>query len=270
MFSPALLDRYLDFKQVTSVSDPSANEFSASNGLASYPLKITNVMTKWRLASLWNYDYLGNAIGTHDIFVAEQKNDPPTFFKTTLSTFIQQVRSNEEGIQYSHFSHHLNSSLVLDYEIPEYFSCWYKKLPKSEQKLILSWIYMGTRYSYSSLHVDVYGTSAWNGVIIGKKMWLFYPPDQRSVLYNGEVNPFKPDYKRYPAFQEARPLVCIQSANEIVYTPSGWWHCVMNLEPGFALTENFINAINFEQVKMDLVAMGASKAVNKLEALVKL
>jgi hypothetical protein len=102
---------------------------------------------------------------------------------------------------------------------------------------------------------------------MGRKLWLFYAPDQVDSIYNGNVDPFSPDLDEYPAFQNATAIAFIQEPYEIVYTPSGWWHCVLNLEAGFALTENFINSINIEKVKADLVSIGAMKAVKKLISL---
>ncbi len=149
---------------------------------------------------------------------------------------------------------HLKTEMESDYEVPSYFkNCLQIMADKLPLEFQLSWMYIGAKNTFSPLHLDLFNTSAWNAVISGKKVWLFYPPNQAQYLYNGMVNPFEPDLTKYPLFEKAKPLVCIQSPGEVVFTPSGWWHAVYNEESGVSITENFINEVNYEIVKMTLL-----------------
>jgi hypothetical protein len=55
-------------------------------------------------------------------------------------------------------------------------------------------------------------------------------------------------------------------AGEILHVPSGWWHLVVNLAPGIALTQNFVpnshlaDALSFLKNKPDQVT-GFKKAI---------
>lgn len=263
-----LLSHYLNFDPVKKINGLELERSYENAGCLNIPLLIAGVMSKWKAAAVWSIDYLEEKLGDSEVIVSEQKHTSLSYFKAPLTSFIKLIRKERtDAAYYAHFSNHLNTDMVLDYDRPTWSNCWYKLLPRHEQKLVLSWIYMGTKNSFSPLHVDIHNTSAWNAVFMGRKLWLFYSPEQLEYLYNGEVNPFEPDLNKYPKFSYATPLVCIQEPGEVVYTPSGWWHCVLNLEKGFALTENFINESNYEYVKNDLLSVGAFKAVEKLQLL---
>src|SRR5262249_20731005 len=137
--------------------------------------------------------------------------------------------------------------LMNDYEVPEYFKSWHLRLPP-EIRPRCRWVYIGPANSGSGMHVDTHMTSAWNAVVSGKKYWLFYPPGEKGV-YNGAVDAFNPDLEKFPLFACAKPQLCIQNPGDIVFTPSGWWHQVINEQAGISITENFVNESNYRQVK---------------------
>lgn len=265
MFDHQLISRLLESEQVLRLKRPDGDKFRQFENV---PQVIEGIMDQWSAYMLWSYDYLVQILGDISIKVTEQSSVDEKKYVVGLSDFITHLKTYHEGaVYYSNFSDHKSTILYDQYKVPGYFDNWYKKLPKEEQVASLSWIYIGTRNSFTSLHQDVLMSSAWNAVFEGQKLWVFYPPEQRDYLYQGQVNPFNPDLGRFPKFVHARPQVCLQQPGEIVYTPSGWWHAVLNTKAGFALTENFINESNIVHVKNELIVQQAWDALDKLERL---
>ncbi|KAG6004356.1 hypothetical protein E4U43_000754 [Claviceps pusilla] len=112
------------------------------------------------------------------------------------------------------------------------------------------WLIMGPERSGSTFHKDPNGTSAWNAVIQGSKYWIMFPPNaQVPGVYVSEdssevTSPLSIAEWLLAFHEEARSLpdcnegIC--QAGEILHVPSGWWHLVVNLESGIALTQNFV------------------------------
>ena len=69
-------------------------------------------------------------------------------------------------------------SLKKAYYIPELLSAddLFSIVP-SKYRPPYQWILIGSSRSGTNIHLDPLGTSAWNGIIEGTKLWCFFPPD---------------------------------------------------------------------------------------------
>ncbi|KAJ0387539.1 hypothetical protein COL922a_002163 [Colletotrichum nupharicola] len=112
------------------------------------------------------------------------------------------------------------------------------------------WLIIGPERSGSTFHKDPNGTSAWNAVIQGTKYWIMFPPTaQVPGVYvssdSSEVtSPLSIAEWLLEFHDEARQQPgCIEGIcreGEILHVPSGWWHLVVNVDNGIALTQNFV------------------------------
>ncbi len=222
----------------------------------SVPVKIKGLADDWK-TDRWTLDFFKEKLG-HLKFPVRQQNEER---EMSLAEYIPYMKENEKNPSDSPF--YLNTTfgptddLLDDYEVPHYFKCGFNNFRDIPDKTTLSWIYLAPTNSVTGLHIDTIASSAWNLVISGKKFWVFYPTDQNPLLYGGKVNPFAPDYDKYPLYRKADPMICVQNPGDVIFTPSGWYHAVLNMEMGVSLTENFINEHNIELVKAycDLVGI---------------
>lgn len=125
------------------------------------------------------------------------------------------------------------------------------------------WLIIGPAGSGSTFHADPNGTSAWNAVIRGSKYWLMFPPpadgsapDIPGIHVSADLSEvtaplslseylltFHEQARRTPGCVEA---VCHEG--EVLYVPAGWYHMVVNLEEGIAVTQNFVGEANVSTV----------------------
>lgn len=109
-------------------------------------------------------------------------------------------------------------------------------------------------------------------MITGRKKWIMYPkecvPPGVCPSEDGAevVTPlslmewFSTFYMETQQPGAPQPLEVIVEPGEVIFVPNGWWHCVLNLEPSIAITQNFVsprnllNVLRFANDNPDLVS----------------
>ena len=137
-------------------------------------------------------------------------------------------------------------------------SCPFLSEPQVEndvpQRPPYRWVLIGVTGTGGRVHKDHAGTSAWNAVVVGRKRWVFFPPDieghMLETLEEGHPDERSDYWYRWKystvvknVFDATgrKPIEVIQLPGEVVYIPNGWWHIVRNETFTVALTENFGN-----------------------------
>lgn len=251
--------RPIDVENTTELGKTEFNELYGFPGKA---VKFTSLMDTWEAKKLWNLEFFRDYCGD----VKEEVGEGPEHMQECfLRDYCEAIKNGcSDPRDYFKTQFHITSALRHHYRAPEIFNCWYSSLPLSRRKYILSWIYVGGAGSFSRMHRDVWNTSAWNALTQGKKLWYFFDAAEEDCLYQGEVDPFRPDYEKFPLFKDASPEYCIQEPGEIVFTPSNCWHSVFNLLPSVAVTENFINETNYQNVLRYFKEAGNTAAFNSI------
>lgn len=143
------------------------------------------------------------------------------------------------------------------FDPPKFFKQDYMACLGKRQRPPWKWLLMGPKNSGTSVHIDPLGTSAWNRLLCGEKLWLLFPPVTPADLLKLHAEdccseePGDWITSMYPRTQfnswphECAPLVVFQQPGEVVFVPSRWWHIVLNLKTSIAVTQNFVSEENF-------------------------
>ncbi|EKX49962.1 hypothetical protein GUITHDRAFT_67304 [Guillardia theta CCMP2712] len=209
------------------------------------PVIVTDVVKHWPAFKKWNREYLLENFGEKEFEVGPVKMKMNNFYH-----YCDHAKEEKPLYLFDKDFPVTCPSLVEDYEVPEYFKQdFFEALGDSRPNW--RWIIIGPARSGSSFHIDPNSTSAWNAVISGRKKWIMFPPGQRppgvfpsadmaNVATSASIWEWFLNF--YPATKscKVRPLECVCEAGEIIFVPNGWWHCVLNLEPSVAITQNYV------------------------------
>ncbi|KAI5862172.1 Clavaminate synthase-like protein [Durotheca rogersii] len=216
---------------------------------SSVPFILTDCIQRWPVYGDWNIDELNRRYSKAE-FRAEAVDWP-------FSTYHEYIYNNDdESPLYLFdrwFAEKMNIRIGHDtdavYWPPECFGPDLFEV-LGEERPAHRWLIIGPQRSGSTFHKDPNATSAWNAVLEGSKYWIMFPPAAQvpgvyvSADSSEVTSPLSIAEWLLEFHAEARALPgCVEGvckAGEIVHVPSGWWHLVVNLEAGVALTQNFV------------------------------
>mmetsp|Transcript_8350 Transcript_8350/g.17336 ORF Transcript_8350/g.17336 Transcript_8350/m.17336 type:complete len:271 (+) Transcript_8350:3-815(+) len=153
--------------------------------------------------------------------------------------------------------------LADQYQVPELFAQDILESLGPSLRPPYRWLLIGPSRSGSFLHKDPLGTSAWNALVKGTKLWVLFPPHTPTAWLCPEHRPshgeesaacwfllwwreVRAQTRQWPA--KYQPIEFVQRAGEVVFVPARWWHTVLNLEDTIAVTHNFCSSWNLRDV----------------------
>uniref|UniRef100_A0A6B2L0W0 JmjC domain-containing protein n=1 Tax=Arcella intermedia TaxID=1963864 RepID=A0A6B2L0W0_9EUKA len=159
------------------------------------PVIFTDSMKDWPANSGWTKEKLVKKYGDSTFTLDQQVYDPKTnssqHARMTMGgyfNYIDVLSGTEETPIYLFdpaFGEE-DPELLQDYQIPKYFPQDLMEVigpvsrTQSNGELIrpdFRWLLIGPPRSGSDFHIDPNTTSAWNALVSGRKIWVFYPPD---------------------------------------------------------------------------------------------
>ncbi|KAJ3700110.1 hypothetical protein LUZ61_003815 [Rhynchospora tenuis] len=265
----------LDTGDLERMEDLSQDDFSL-NYDGKKPILLTGLAETWPAKKKWTIEQFVKIYGD-SFFRISQKSPKKIMMKFKDYVSYMQAQHDEDPLYiFDEKFGETAPSLLEDYEVPHLFKDDFFDLLSHEQRPPFRWLIIGPERSGASWHVDPGLTTAWNTLLCGRKRWALYPPGRVpagvTVHVNeedGDVNIESPTSLQwwldiYPLLSdEDKPIECTQLPGETIFVPTGWWHCVLNLENTVAVTQNYVNKSNFEFVCLDLAPGHCHKGVSR-------
>ncbi|KAK8692331.1 hypothetical protein V6N13_075799 [Hibiscus sabdariffa] len=227
------------------------------------PVLLNGLADTWPARSTWTIDQLVSKYGDVAFKISSSLK-----FSMKFKDYVSYMKQQHDEDPLYIFDDKFGESapgLLKDYTVPQIFTEDFFDVLEKDRRPPFQWLVIGPARSGASWHVDPALTSTWNTLLCGRKRWALYPPGTvpLGVTVNvddddGDISVDSPSSLQwwldfYPLLaNENKPIECTQLPGETIFVPSGWWHCVLNLETTIAVTQNFVNCRNFEFVCLDM------------------
>lgn len=237
--------------EISRISNLSQDEYSTT--WINLPFILTEPVRKWPAFEAWTADSLTANFGHIEVQTEA--------VKWPLKTYLKYMRDNhDENPLYLFDSRFTGALRDLDHQCrsgelftspdcfgSDYFAVMEEQAPEN------TWLIMGPMGSGSTFHKDPNATNAWNAVLTGKKYWIMFPPDGGVDVPPGVI--VSADGSEITApISVAEYLISFHSVaraspgchegichkGEMMHVPAGWFHLVVNLDEGVAVTRNFV------------------------------
>lgn len=281
------------------------SRFLREFALPRQPCILTDVGGTWAAKENWSVEYLlahGGIDESHKVHMAVGRANHAKEVATTVGKALRTVQAtaisdangnDDEPPSYlSAWDYVRGKSACLqeDFSVPRFFERAPRWLSSNvvlgNAATDMKWLYIGTRGSGSSTHVDTNLSSAWLWCAHGRKEWVCAHGGDHAVLTRGtgsaaygyasggsddedcesgsddDDEPPLPDFfaddlfERWPQCRGARLYRGYQGAGEVCYNPTMCVHAVRNVgnargEVILSLTHNFVDATNLAEVLSD-------------------
>jgi len=246
--------------------DISKKEFEERFMITENPVLIKEGCKSWAASKKWNMDFFiehGQAV---DVRVSSYKNrgDESAFVKKimNLAQVMEGYKKYEKG-EYPEFNdiyiagwHYMHDlpNLFEDLEIPELFQDnIIEDISKHVFEYDWSSIFIGHKDTETPCHTDSFYVGVWIALIKGVKKIRYVSTKENQNMANG-MDLFDPAVVKSLEEKGVEVIDALVEEGDIVFHPSGWWHQVKNLEFNIAVSNNYVNKINYLAFEQQLIA----------------
>lgn len=231
-----------EMKEVERVSTITAKDFQENFVKPQKPIVIERITEDWPAYKKWNFNYIKEIAG--DKVVPLYNNDPVDYSKKVnepvakmkMSEYVDLLHEGPTDLRI--FLYNLMKqvpSLQNDYNMPDLGLNLFKSLPM---------LFFGGEGSNVFMHYDIDLANILHFHFSGKKRCVIISPDQTKYMYKipysvicrEDIDFDNPDFEKWPALKNIKPMFADLKHGEMLYMPEGWWHYMKYLTPGFSMS----------------------------------
>jgi hypothetical protein len=241
------------------------------------PVIITGAMSNWHAMQAWSAEFFrSSAVGKRVLPIEHYPNEN----RYNFPNWNQRLTSDMRLCEYMELAtsddnrKYYCADQDIDVRLPELLGDVEYPDLVDRSLLLRTSFYLG-RESVSAAHFHP-DTQVVLCQVIGRKRFVFWPPDDLQNLYPvpwytpnynwSRINFDAPDVERqYPRLKRARRVECVVHAGEMLFVPVHWWHLVYG--EGLSVSVTYIwraQLRHFPRLTMHMV--GAAVANNPLVA----
>lgn len=235
-----------EFRSVPSYEQPSMESFYRDIFQPKVPAIVKGCMKHWKSLEKWkDIEYLKRVAGTRTVpievgskYTEDDWAQQLITFSEYLETYISSTPT-KIGYLAQHQLFQQIPELKDDFSIPDF--CSFSDTEEENSTDTNAWF--GPAGTVSPLHYDPKNNLLCQ--VFGYKRIVLYKPEDSEYLYpyetrllcnTAQVDPYKPDYEKWPKFKSAEAFFCYLKPGEMLFIPPKWWHHVVSLSPSFSIS----------------------------------
>ncbi|XP_033226638.1 lysine-specific demethylase 8-like isoform X1 [Belonocnema kinseyi] len=236
-----------EFLSVPHYEEPSMETFYRDIFKPKVPALIQGCMNHWKALKLWkNTEYLKRVAGMRTVPIEMGSRYTEEDWAQKLLTFSEFLKTHisskcaEIGYLAQHQLFQQIPELKEDFSVPDF--CSFSDEENGESLPDIN-AWFGPGGTVSPLHYDPKNNLLCQ--VFGYKRIILYNPEDSENLYpfetrmlcnTAQVDPYHPDYEKWPNFRKTKGLMCYLKPGEMLFIPPRWWHHVVGLSPSFSIS----------------------------------
>lgn len=231
-----------EFIEIERVPEISTKDFQKHYVKPQKPVVIEKLTKDWPAYTKWNLEYIQQTAG--DKIVPLYNNDPVDYSKKVnepvaqmkMSEYVDILKKGPTDLRI--FLYNLLKQvpeLQKDYQYPNLGLKLFKSMPM---------MFFGGQGSNVFMHYDIDLANILHFHFAGEKQCILVPPEQTrfmykipfSVICREDIDFDNPDFNKWPALKQVKPMSTHLKHGEMLYMPEGWWHYMKYLTPGFSIS----------------------------------
>ena len=237
----------------------SKEDFQAKYELTRTPVMLVGCDEDWPAKEKWTVKNLIHRFDNSTQWRAKTSLDKETMGEydedVEWKIVAEELEKNEWFYIFDDLDRPGRESLKAEYSIPSPFQgtdLYAEDFPPDLGTL--RWFCLGSKHTGTMVHMDPFGSDAWNSLVVGHKWWMLFPPDATKRWTHecdekcSPEDPFPIDWYASIAINAARtpygnsgstPMHVLQKPGETIYVPYEALHSVFNMDESIAITANF-------------------------------